>query len=152
MSDPLIFDGTSPRFNLPLLFAGQAQKEAFVNEAHVLIDSLLHCAIEATAASPPASPIDGTNWLVDASPTGDWTGQAGKLACRQSGVWLFVTPKDGMHVLDRSSGQERLYFGSWKAPTAPAAPIGGTTVDAEARAAIASLITVLRQAGVLPAS
>ena len=152
MSDPLIFDGTSPRFNLPLLFAGQAQKEAFVNEAHVLIDSLLHCAIEGSAAAPPVSPTDGTNWLVGTSPSGDWTGQAGKLACRQSGVWLFVTPKDGMRVLDRSNGQERFYFGSWKVPTAPAAPIGGATVDAEGRAAIASLLTVLRQAGVLPAS
>ena len=152
MSDPLIFDGTSPRYNLPLLFAGQAQKEAFVNEAHVLTDALLHCAIEGTASAPPTSPIDGTNWLVAASPSGDWTGQAGKLACRQSGVWLFITPRDGLRVLDRSNGQEKHYFGSWLAPTAPAAPIGGTTIDAEARAAIASLLTVLRQAGVLPAN
>jgi Protein of unknown function (DUF2793) len=118
----------------------------------VLTDALLHCAIEGAAAAPPTSPIDGTNWLVAASPSGDWAGQAGKLACRQSGVWLFIAPRDGLRVLDRSNGQEKHYFRTWLAPAAPAAPIGGTTIDAEARAAIASLLTVLRQAGVLPAS
>lgn len=152
MSDPLAFDSTSPRYKLPLLFAGQAQKEAFVNEAHALTDAMLHCAIEGTLAAPPASPADGLNWLVGASPTGAWAGQAGKIACRQAGVWLFVTPIDGMRLLDRSNGQEKHYFAGWQAPAAPAAPSGGATVDAEARAAIASLVTALRTAGVFPQS
>ncbi len=152
MSDPLTFDSTSPRFNLPLLFAGQAQKEAFVNEAHALTDALLHCAIEGTAAAPPVSPANGANWLVGTSPSGDWTGQAGKLACRQAGVWLFIAPRDGLRMLDRSTGQEKHYFGAWQAPFAPAVPSGGSTIDIEARAAIASLVAALRVAGVYPAS
>ena len=116
--------------------AGQAQKEAFVNEAHALTDALLHCAIEGTAAAPPVLPANGANWLVGTSPSGDWAGQAGKVACRQAGVWLFIAPRDGMRVLDRSSGQEKHYFGSWQAPSAPAVPSGGSTIDTEARAAI----------------
>ena len=150
MSDPFLFDSTSPRYGLPLLFAGQSQKEVFVNEAHALTDSLLHCAIEGEASAPPPAPIEGEAWLVGAAPGGDWTGQAGRLACRQGGNWLFVTPRDGLRLLDRSTGQERRFFGSWRFPAAPLEPIGGSTVDAEARAVIVQLIAALKDAGVYP--
>ncbi len=152
MSDPLIFDSISPRFGLPLLYAGQAQKEAFVNEAHALADALLHCAIEGEASSPPATPAEGENWLVGSAATGAWDGQAGMIACRQQGNWIFVSPINGMRVLDRSNGQDRRYLGGWMAPAVPPPPTGGTTVDAEARVAIASLIGKLREAGVFPES
>ena len=152
MPDPIAFDSTSPRFALPLLFAGQAQKEAFVNEAHALTDALLHCAIEGESATPPTTPVEGTNWLVASSPTGAWAGQTGKIACRQAGNWLFVTPRDGMTLLNRTNGQQRRYFVSWLAPSVPTVPSGGSTVDAEARAAINALVAALRTAGVFPAS
>jgi len=150
MSDPIIFDTTSPRFGLPLLFVGQSQKEAFVNEALSLADALLHCAIEGVASAPPASPVDGTNWLVGTSATGAWAGNDGKIACRQAGNWLYVTASDGMRVLDRSIGQERLYRSGWQVPAVPAAPSGGSTVDTESRTAITALIAALRQAGIFP--
>lgn len=150
MSQPLSFDLVSPRFGLPLLFPGQAQKEFFVNEAHALADALLHCAIEGTAAAPPASPVDGENWLVDTSASGDWLHKDGLLACRQAGNWLFVVPRDGMRLLDRSTGQIILFNGGWHAPAAPGSPTGGSTIDAEARAAIDNLIAALQLAGVLP--
>ena len=150
MSDPLVFDTLSPRFGLPLLFAGQAQKEAFVNEAHALTDALLHCAIEGTASTAPSTPANGAIWLVGASPTGAWAGQAGKIACRQAGNWLFVAPLDGMRILDKSNGQDKLYRGAWQSPAAPAAPSGGSTIDVEARAAIDALVAALRQTGIFP--
>ena len=133
------------------MLAGQAQKEFLVNEAFALADALLHCAIEGEATVAPLAPVDGENWLVGASASGDWLGHDGSIACRQSGNWLFIVPRDGMEVLDRSTGQVMLYSGGWLMATAPASPAGGSIVDSEARAAIDALIAVLRTAGVLPA-
>ena len=150
MSDPLLFDTASPRFGLPLLFAGQAQKEVFVNEAHALADALLHCAIEGEASAPPSVPVEGTSWLIASGATGAWAGKSGMLACRQAGNWLFVAPRDGLLVLDRSSGQTLRYRGSWIVPEIPLEPTGGSTVDSEARTAISQLFAALRVAGIFP--
>lgn len=151
MSDPLDFPSLTPRFALPLLFAGQAQKEFTVNEALSLCDSLLHGAIEGEAAAPPATPGEGECWRVGAAPSGEWAGHAGDIACLQAGSWLFVTPRDGLRLLDRSRGQMIFYRDGWNAPDAPALPGGGATIDVEARTVINGIVAVLRQAGVLPA-
>lgn len=150
MSDPVSFTSASPRHALPFLFAGQAQKEFSVNEAHARIDALLHPAIEGAADDPPAMPEEGESWLVDAAPTGDWAGHAGELACFEAGNWIFIEPRDGMRLLDRSTGQLMLYRGGWTMAVAPAVPTGGATVDAEARAAIAEIVAALAGAGILP--
>ena len=152
MTTPLALSSTTPRFDLPLLYAAQAQKEVVANEAFALTDALLHCAIEGSASAPPTSPVNGTNWLVASGGTGAWAGQDGNLACLQNGNWVFVTPRDGMMVLDRANGQLQLYFGGWKIPTVPTAPTGGTTVDDVARSAINALIAALKVAGIFPAS
>ncbi|MXP40058.1 DUF2793 domain-containing protein [Altererythrobacter soli] len=152
MTDPISFPSATPRFSLPLLFAGQAQKEFSVNEAHALCDALLHAACEGEATAPPAEPADGETWIVGSGATGDWAGEDGRIAARQSGNWLFVEPLDGMRLFDRATGQVLLYRGGWQRPAAPAAPSGGVVTDAEARAAIAELISALQDAGVLPPS
>lgn len=148
MSDPVTFTSATPRHALPLLFAGQAQKELTVNEAHALADALLHPAIEGEAGDPPTAPEEGECWLVATGATGDWAGEDGKLACRQVGNWLFAAPCDGMRMLDRSSGQEIRYRGGWQRAEPPAEPTGGTFADANARVAITELIEALRVAGV----
>lgn len=150
MSDPVNFDSATPRFSLPLLYAGQAQKEAFVNEALALADSLLHCTVEGEATSPPASPEDGETWLIAAGATGDWAGRDEALACRHAGGWTYVEPRDGMRIFDRASGQEQFYLGSWRKAADPGEPLGGTIVDGEARATIGALIAGLRALGIFP--
>lgn len=152
MTDPISFESASPRFALPLLYAGQAQKEVFVNEAHALTDAIMHCAIEGTVAAPPALPENGSNWLVATSASGDWAGQDGKLACRQAGNWLFVTPRDGLRILNRSTGQQIQFSSGWKVPSLPTPPSGGSTIDTQARLALASLVAQLQIAGILPSS
>jgi len=138
MSDPL-FESRTARHNLPLLFSGQAQRELYVNESLARIDALLHGAIEAQAATPPASP------------TGAWSGQGGKLASFQQGQWLFLAPRDGLRVLNRATGQELFYCGTWKSPVRPAPLSGGAVIDTQARTAISALIDALVEVGVLPA-
>ncbi|HTN14216.1 MAG TPA: DUF2793 domain-containing protein [Devosia sp.] len=130
---------------------GQAQKEFQINEAHALIDALLHPAVEGEASAPPTAPDAGECWLVGSGPSGAWVGHAGELACWSTGTWIFAAPRDGMRLLDRSTGQAKHYRGGgWIAPAAPATPSGGTIVDAEARAAISALIAALGVAGIFP--
>lgn len=151
MPDPL-FESRTPRLDLPLLFAGQAQKEGYVNEIAARLDALLFLAVESEIATPPASPQDGKSWLVASSPSGDWAGRASQIASRQSGNWLFTAPLPGMRLLNKTTGQEIRFVTQWNAPAKPAAPTGGTTVDAEARTAIAALIAVMVSSGIIPAA
>lgn len=149
MTDPLALDSTSPRLGLPLLFAGQTQKEVFVNEALSVLDGVTHCAVEGLRAAPPAAPADGTAWLVDSPATGEWGGRDGALALRQAGQWFFVAPADGMQVLDRARRQilHRI-AGAWVRPAPPPVPTGGAVIDVEARQALAALVAALQQWGV----
>jgi hypothetical protein len=149
MSDPITFTSSSPRYGLPYLFSGQSQKELFVNEAHARIDALLHAAVEGTANQPPAAPDEGECWLVGETPAGAWADHGGALAAYQAGGWIFAPPLDGLRVLDKSTGQEIRFLQGWQRPDPPAEPSGGTTVDVEARSAIAGLVEALIAAGIL---
>lgn len=152
MAAPIQFTSSTPRFALPLLFAGQAQKEFFVNEAHILVDALLHPAVEGVADAPPATVAEGECWLVSETPTGDWAESSHSLAIFSANTWSMVEPILGMRVFDKSLNQLRYFNGSWTAPIEPTAPQAGSVVDAEARQTIVELIEVLRQSGSLPQS
>ena len=75
----------------------------------------------------------------------------GEIAARQGGQWLFIAPRDGMRLLDRSTGQQMLFRSGWQAPAAPVQPTGGSTIDAEMRAAFANLLSALTSAGIISA-
>ncbi len=152
MSDPLTFTSTSARFSLPLLFAAQAQKEVFVNEALSLIDGLMHLLVEGQADAPPVVSAEGEAWIIGPSATGEWAGHSGEIALRQSGNWLFAAPVPGMTALDRSAGQTTRFDGEWQRAAAITTPSGGTTVDTQARTAIGEIVAALTVAGILPAS
>jgi len=150
MSDPVTFDATSPRLGLPMLFPGQAQKEFYINEAHALIDALLHPVVEGTLSTPPAQPSPGACWIIGSDPTAEWFGHEGKIACHQAGSWLFANPCDGMRIFDRSAGAEKRFNKGWQSAAAINPPAGGATVDSEARAAIGELIQALASFGLIP--
>lgn len=150
MTDPVSLTSATPRFALPYLFAAQAQKEVFVNEALFLADMLLHPAVESQTSTPPAAPANGACWLVGASPTGAWAGHAGALAAFHAGEWTFIPPREGMSLLVLATGQTMRYRNGWQAASPVVAPSGGTVVDSEARTAINAIRTALIAAGVLP--
>ncbi|RIV86670.1 DUF2793 domain-containing protein [Aurantiacibacter zhengii] len=152
MTDIFSFASTTPRLGLPNLFTAQAQKEFTVNEAFALIDSLLHAAVEGEADAPPSDPGEGECWLVGIGPSGDWAGHSGRLACRQSGNWLFAAPIEGMTVYDRSTKQLVRFRDGWVRGASVAVPAGGEVIDVEARATLGELVANLISLGILPAS
>lgn len=86
---------TTPHLAVALVEQAQAQKEVTVNQAFARIDALLNTGAQSRSiATPPSSPVDGDVYIVAASPTGDWAGQADKIAYYY-GIWRFITPLEG---------------------------------------------------------
>ena len=160
----------SARFALPLLQPGQAQKELFHNEALARIDALLHPAVAAIATNdPPGAPAPGQGWIVGSAPTGAWTGKAGQIAAWTGGGWRFLVPIAGTTAWIAAAGRWAWHDGSaWQTGPLPtggiavggvqvvsargaaiAAATGGANIDAEARAAIASILAALRTHGLI---
>jgi len=161
---------TSSRFALPYLQPGQAQKEAFHNEALTTIDALLHpVAQDAGDDTPPESPVIGQCWIVGDAPTGAWAGYAGSIAMWSAGGWRFIAPQDGMmlwlasdQVWARRSGSIWI-IGDLPVNTisiaglqilgarqpAIADPAGGAVVDTQARSTITALLAAMRAHGLI---
>jgi len=161
---------TTPRWALPNLFAGQAQKELFHNEALARIDMLLHGQAEsADETAPPLSPEEGQCWIVAAGATGAWLGREGAVACWTGGGWRYAEPRAGLAlwVIDRGhlvrfdgSGWEDgalradgLYVDGVRVAGArrPAIgnPVGGGSIDSEARSSIAAILSAMRDHGLI---
>ena len=161
---------TSPRHALPLLQAGQAQKEAYHNEALTLIDALVGLAAETYGANaPPVAPQPGQSWIVGGTPVGAWSGHPTTIALWTGGGWRFVDAPIGTPAWIKSEQMTRRRTASgWSdgrldaalvaiggvqvvGPRGPAipAPTGGTTVDNEARSAISAVIVALKTHGLI---
>jgi hypothetical protein len=157
------------RLALPFIMPGQAQKEFYHNEALTRIDLALHACVEGQLASPPADPAEGECWLVAAGASGAWSGKEAMIAGWTSARWRFLKPVAGMCVRKKSSGLWLEWLGNeWSSGEVAAAslivggqkvvgerqpavpsPSGGTTIDAEARAAIVALTAALKSHGLI---
>ena len=150
MPEPVITTARTARHDLPNLFPGQAQKEAFVNEALTRLDGLLHLAVIDERANPPVDPAPGDCHIVGAAPTGAWTGHARSIAIWAENQWLYARASEGMFAFDRATGCLASFTeaGGWQRVSAPANPTGGATQDNEARAAISAILDRLRTIGI----
>ena len=161
---------SSARFALPFILPGQAQKEAFHNEALTLVDAALHACVAGDPMDEiPSDPALGASWIVGPGAAGPWAGRADNLATWTGGGWRFVEPVPGMTVWQVDAGYRRYWTGTawsdgnWsvaaltisgeqvvgpRLETVPS-PSGGTIIDAEARAAVAAVIVALRTHGLI---
>jgi hypothetical protein len=131
---------------------------------------LVAAAVEGPAlATPPVSSAVGNCYIVAAGSTGAWAGKAQQLAAYTSGGWRFIAPREGMGAFVKSTGTTAVYRGgAWvigdlsgaqvmiggvkvvgSRAASIAAPAGGATVDAEARAAIGLILEAMRGHGLI---
>ena len=140
------------------------------NEALQILDLMVAAAVEeAPRSEPPASPQVGVTYIVASGATGAWSGQDLSLAGFTDGGWRFVPPREGTLAYVVSASVWAVFIGgTWEVgslrgdnvlvggeqvvgPRAAAipAPSSGSTVDAEARAAIGQILSALRGHGLI---
>lgn len=143
----------SPRLDLPYLQPSQAQKHVTHNEALRALDLIVQLSvISVEATNPPAAPDQGETHALGASPTGDWSGHAGKLAAWIDSAWHFITPGPGWRAWDQSAGLIKVWDGSaWIDPPVNTQNLNGVGVatgsDGTNRLAVRSPATLLTHEG-----
>lgn len=150
MPEPVLTTARTPRHALPFLFPGQAQKEAFVNEALARLDALVQPGVLGEASAPPAAPSSGDSYIVGPAASGTWAGHAGHIATWADTQWLFAVPPQGARVHDGALGSLAVFSQAegWRRAAAPGAPSGGAVQDSEARAALAAIVAGLHRLGI----
>ena len=161
---------TTARLGLPLLAAGQAEKEVLHNEAVSALEAVAIGLVEAGPGNiPPGAPSPGQFWPVGIAPTGAWVGHAGTMALWTEGGWRFLPTVEGLSVRVKGSGLtlERRAAGWTSGEIAATAlmiggtqvvgarvaaianPTAGAVVDSEARTTLAAILVALRTHGLV---
>ena len=138
--------------------------------ALALLDGCVAACVEQRAlASPPAAPVAGKCYIVAGGASGAWAGKADQLAIATEGGWRFVVPREGLRAMVASQGIDAMVrdgtwiYGEMRASSlvvggdqvvgarasAVADATGGTTIDIQARAVLASLLASLRVHGLI---
>ncbi len=146
----------TPNLGLPYIMAAQSQKHVTHNEAIRALDAVVQLAVlDRDLATPPISPAEGDRYIVAASPTGDWDGQAGNVAAFQDGAWAFFTPNVGWIAWIGDEDAVVVWSNSnWTALTTRGGGDGNfttvginATADATNRLSLSSPATLLNNAG-----
>ncbi|KQV38119.1 MULTISPECIES: DUF2793 domain-containing protein [unclassified Rhizobium] len=142
---------TTANLEMPYILPSQAQKHVTHNEALQRLDAVTQLTITASLATPPATPAEGDCYFVAASPTGAFSGKSGKLAFRQDGSWIFITPKRGWRAWFVADDSLKIHDGSGFAAydaLATHAVFGiNTSADATNRLAVSADATLLTHDG-----
>lgn len=156
------------RLGLPLLMAGQAQKDVTHNEALHAIDRLVALAVQSrTRAAPPAVPAAGAAYIVPPG-TGTWPAAPDTLMVWDGHGWVATAAPAGTvaFIIEEAATCVKTASGwssGWPAggltiggravlaapPVAVTVPAGGAVIDAEARASIAAIVGALLSQGIV---
>lgn len=136
---------------LPYILSSQAQKHVTHNEALRRLDGLVQLVIQTETATPPGSPNEGRCYAVASSPTGAWTGKAGKVALFEDGAWTYLAPLAGWIAWFADLSRQRIWTGSAWADLLSESTIPKLGVNASAdttnRLTVSSAATLLNHAG-----
>lgn len=108
----------TPNLNLPTVPNGQTNISVAFNELAQILDVFTPLAVEDKDLSAPpttTTPDVGKRWIVAATPTGAWAGQAGNIAlCTAANVWAFFEPPPYViaYVIDETA-EYRNIAGTW---------------------------------------
>lgn len=84
--------------NIPFVPENTTDPAAGLNLSINTIDALLQAAVTSIQTAPPGSPAEGDRYGVDASATGDWAGESGKIARYLDSAWSFYEAKVVMDI------------------------------------------------------
>ncbi len=96
----------SSSLSLPFIQPSQAQKHVTHNEALRILDVVTQLGVAADdLTTPPAAPLEGTRYIVDASATGDWADHDSEVALFETDTWRFFVPRAGWraYVINRDA-------------------------------------------------
>ena len=138
---------SATNLQLPYLIAAQAQKHVTHNEALRALDAIVQMGVlDKDLATPPVSPSAGDAYIVAASPTGAWSGQAGKIAAWQDNAWAFYAPREGWIAWVADEDTIYVYDGSAWAATLKMLGINATA-DTTNRLAVKSTASLFDNVG-----
>lgn len=145
---------TSPRLDLPLIQAAQAQKHVTHNEALRRLDAIAQLSVVAFDATvAPSLAEEGDIHALGAGASGAWSGHGGDLALYTDGYWLFITPRSGWIATLDGSNEMKIFDGTdWVEISQgvlnnPSAVGINATADTTNRLAVSSPSTLLSHEG-----
>lgn len=97
------------------LLANAPGNQVQANTTFAQLNQLVQASVvDKDLSAPPGSPADEALYIVAGSPTGAWSGQAGKLAywLTSSGAWQFIAPREGMWVHVNDEDEYYKYSGA----------------------------------------
>jgi hypothetical protein len=119
---------SSPSLGFNLILANQSSKHVTANAALLALEAIAAGVALGILNSEPPSPVDGSLYIVSATPTGAFTGQANKFAYYYGATWFFYSPKNNQRLYNAATSSYVAYNGTtWTAISLGGSPSPTTT-------------------------